>query len=89
MLIQYITKAMTKAVYDKMEESGFSGTIPECPGVISFSDTLYQCQEKLKSSLEGWLIVKIREGDELPVIDGIDLNKKVSETRNHEQMEIL
>ena len=37
-----------------------------------------QCQEELISSLEGWLIVKIRHGDKLPVIGRIDLNKKMS-----------
>jgi len=32
----------------------------------------------LKSALEGWFIVKIRHGDRLPVIGGINLNKKVT-----------
>jgi len=27
--------------------------------------------------LEGWLIVKIRHGDKLPVIGGINLNNKM------------
>jgi len=31
----------------------------------------------LKDALEGWLIVKIRHGDKLPVIEGINLNKKM------------
>lgn len=31
----------------------------------------------LRSSLEGWLMVKIRHGDTLPVIGRIDLNKKM------------
>jgi len=63
MLIEYINKAMSKATYDKLEESSFSGKIPQCPGVIAFGETLYQCEQKLRSSLEGWLIVKIRHGD--------------------------
>jgi len=77
MLIEYINKAMTEASYDKLEDGAFSGKIPRCPGVIAFGDTLYQCQEELKSSLEGWLIVKIRYGDNLPVMGRIDLNKKM------------
>jgi len=75
MLIQYIDKAMSKASYDKLEDGTFSGRIPRCPGVIGFGKTLFQCQQELRSSLEGWLIVKIRHGDKLPVIDGVNLNK--------------
>jgi predicted RNase H-like HicB family nuclease len=76
-LIEYISKAMTKAVYEKLEDGTYSGKIPQCHGVIVFGETLYQCQEELRSVLEGWLIVKIRHGDKLPVIGGINLNNKM------------
>ncbi|OGP66583.1 MAG: hypothetical protein A2170_17645 [Deltaproteobacteria bacterium RBG_13_53_10] len=78
MLIEYINKAMSKAVYEKLEDNIYSGKIPQTPGVIAFGETLYQCQEELRSALEGWLIVKIRHGDKLPVIQGINLNKKMA-----------
>jgi len=77
MLIEYINNSMKKAVYDKLEDGSFSGKIPQCPGVIAFGETLYQCEQELKSSLEGWLIVKIRHGDKLPVIGRINLNEKM------------
>ncbi len=77
MLIEYINKAMSKAVYDKLEDGSFSGKIPQCPGVVAFGETLYQCRKELISSLEGWLIVKIRHGDILPVVGRINLNKRM------------
>ena len=77
MLIEYINKALGEAVYDKLEDGSFSGKIPQCPGVIAFGETLYQCQQELKNSLEGWLIVKIRHGDTLPVIGRINLNRRM------------
>ena len=77
MLIEYVNKAMSKAVYEKLEDGTYAGKIPQCPGVIAFEETLYQCQEELRSVLEGWLIVKIRHGDRLPVIGGINLNNKM------------
>lgn len=83
MLVEYINKAVSKAVYDKLEDNSFSGKIPQCHGVIAFGKTLYECQEELKSCLEGWLIVKIRHGDRLPVIGKLDLNKKMPA---HEEM---
>jgi predicted RNase H-like HicB family nuclease len=66
MLIEYVNKAMSKAVYEKLGDDTYSGKIPQCPGVIAFGETLYQCQEELRSVLEGWLIVKIRHGDRFP-----------------------
>jgi predicted RNase H-like HicB family nuclease len=77
MIIEYINKAMSKAVYEKLKDGSYSGKISQTPGVIAFGETLYQCQEELKSVLEGWIIVKIRYGDKLPVIEGINLNKKI------------
>ena len=77
MLIEYINKAMSKAFYAKLEDDTYSGKIPQTPGVIAFGETLYQCQGELRSVLEGWLLVKIRHGDNLPVIDGLDLNKGI------------
>jgi len=77
MLLAYIEKAMSKAEYEKLEGDNYSGKLSQCPGVIAFGETLYQCQEELRSVLEGWLIVKIRHGDKLPVIGGINLNNKM------------
>ncbi len=77
MLIEYINKTMSKALYEKLEDDTYSGKIRQCPGVIAFGESLYQCQEELRAALEGWLIVKIRHGDKLPVVGGINLNKKI------------
>jgi predicted RNase H-like HicB family nuclease len=77
MLTEYIDKAMSKAIYDKLEDESYCGKIPQCPGTIAFGKTLYECQNELKSALEGWLIVKIRHGDTLPVIDELDLNEGI------------
>jgi predicted RNase H-like HicB family nuclease len=76
MIVKYIDRAMSKAVYDKLDDGSFAGKIPQCPGVIAFGETLYQCEQELKASLEGWLIVKLRHGDKLPVISNISLNKR-------------
>jgi len=74
MIIEYINKAMSMAVYEKLEDGTYCGKILDCPGTIAFGNTLYNCQNELKSVLEGWLIVKIRHGDRLPMMDGFDLN---------------
>jgi len=90
MLIEYIDEAMSEAAYDKLEDGSFAGKISQCPGVVAFGETLYQCQKELRSSFEGWLIVKIRHGDRLPVIRRINLNKRMpfpKETLAHGSVE--
>jgi predicted RNase H-like HicB family nuclease len=77
MLTEYIERAMSKATYEKLEDGTYCGRIPRCQGTIAFGETLYQCQVDLRAVLEGWLVVKIRHGDHVPVIDGLDLNKGI------------
>jgi predicted RNase H-like HicB family nuclease len=64
MLTEYVERAMSKAAYEKLEDGTYCGKIPECPGTIAFGQTLYQCQIELRAVLEGWLLVKIRHGDD-------------------------
>ncbi len=77
MLLEYIEHAMKLAEYEKLKDGTYAGRIPACPGTNATGKNLYDCQEELRSVLEGWLIVKIRHGDKLPVIGGINMNKKM------------
>ncbi len=65
---------MAGAEYDKLEDGSFAGRIPACPGVIAFSPTLRGCEEELRSTLEDWLLVGLKLGHRLPVLNRIDLN---------------
>jgi len=38
-LTDYIERAMSLAMYDKLEDGSFAGKIPACHGVIAFSPT--------------------------------------------------
>ena len=38
-------------------------------GVIAFGETLYQCEQELKASLEGWLIVVADDKKTAPLQD--------------------
>ncbi len=81
MLTEYIQKAMSKAAYEKFEDGTYGGQIPECLGTIAFGTTLHECQVELQVALEGWILVKIRHGDSLPVIEGINLNIGMPRTK--------
>ncbi len=74
-LTDYIAQALAHAAYDKMEDSTFAGRIPSCPGVVSFGTTLTECEEKLRSVLEEWVVTGLKFNQTLPVINEIDLNR--------------
>ncbi|MEA5507613.1 type II toxin-antitoxin system HicB family antitoxin [Halotia wernerae UHCC 0503] len=74
MLTNYIHTAMHKATYELLEDGTFYGEIPECKGVWANAVTLEACREDLQDTLEGWLILGLRLGHTLPILDGINLN---------------
>ncbi len=75
-LSEYVEQAMAQAVYDKLEDGTFTGRIPSCKGVIVFGVSLRECEDELRSTLEDWILVGIKLGHPLPIIEGIDLNKE-------------
>jgi hypothetical protein len=75
-LSDYVSKALEHAQYDKLEDGSFAGKISVCPGVIAFASTLKKCENELRSVLEDWILVGLKLGHEMPVINGIDLNKE-------------
>jgi predicted RNase H-like HicB family nuclease len=84
-LSDYIALAMAQAAYDKLEDGTFAGRIPACPGVIAFADTLRLCEEELRSTLEDWLLVGLKMGHPLPVIENLNLNQEP----NRESLEAM
>ncbi len=76
-LSDYFAAALNDATYDKLEDGMFAGRIPSCPGVVAFSNSLRQCEHELRSTLEDWVLVGLRLGHRLPVLNGIDLNKEL------------
>ncbi len=84
-LSDYVDKAMAGAVYDKLEDGTFAGRIPSCKGVVAFGSSLRKCEIELRSTLEDWILVGLKLGHRLPVVAGIDLNRKPK----HEQMVAL
>jgi len=75
MLTEYIEHSMRKAHHELMEDGRFFATIPKCKGLWAEGRTLEKCREELRSTLEDWLLLGLRLGHSLPVVDGINLNR--------------
>jgi predicted RNase H-like HicB family nuclease len=73
MLTTYIRTAMHQATYEILPDGTFYGEIPGFQGVYANEKTLEACREQLQEVLEGWIILGLRLGHTLPVVDGIEL----------------
>lgn len=74
MLTEYIHAAMRKATYEILEDDTFYGEITALQGVYTNAARLEECREELQEALEGWVVLGLRLGHTLPIVDGINLN---------------
>ena len=73
MLTEYIRAAMRRASYEILDDRSFYGEIPGFQGVFADAETLEDCREQLREVLEGWIVLGLRLGHPMPVVDGISL----------------
>lgn len=76
MLTAYITAAMARARYKIIDDGTYFGEIPGLQGVWANAKSLEACREELQEVLEDWLIVKLRDGDEVPRVGRVQLGRK-------------
>lgn len=76
MLTEYIQKALEKAQYKELDHGTWFAEIPGFEGVWANGDTVEKCRHELKEVLEEWLILKIRDQDTIPKIEGAEIKIK-------------
>jgi len=76
MLFEYIQKALEKAQYKILEDETWFAEIPGFEGVWANAKTVEECRHELMEVLEEWLILKIRDRDPIPVMEGVDIRVK-------------
>lgn len=74
-LTDYVGSTIVRSTFTRLEDGTYAGTIPECPGVVSFGTDLISCRDELRSTLEDWVLVGPKLGHTLPVVAGISLNR--------------
>ena len=77
MLSEYIQSAMVKAKYRILEDGSYYGEIPGFQGVWADGKSLEQCRYSLQEVLEEWILLKVRDGDKLPLVNGKKLKLPV------------
>jgi predicted RNase H-like HicB family nuclease len=76
MLLQYIQKALTKAQYKLLDDGTWFAEVPGFEGVWANATTVEGCRQDLMEVMEEWLILKIRDRDPIPQIEGVSLKFK-------------
>ena len=75
MLTEYIRNAMEIARYEIIEDDGtYWGEISGFQGVWARAESLEKCRDELKETLDEWIVFRLKNNLELPVLNGIDLN---------------
>jgi len=74
MINKYIKKALQHAHIEKMEDGRYFATIPGLQGLWADGDTKEGCLAILAQVVEEWLVLALRDDDELPEFDGVSLN---------------
>ena len=77
MLTAYIQTAMQQAQYKILEDGSYFGEIPDFQGVWASEQTLEDCRRVLQEVLEEWLLLKLRDNEDVPQLKGINLTKTV------------
>ena len=76
MLSEYIQKALEKAEYKVLDDGSWFAEVPSFEGVWANGSTVEECRHELREVLEEWLILKIRDRDSIPEIEGVSIQIK-------------
>jgi len=76
MIIEYCQKALEKAEYKKLEDGTWFAEIPGFRGVWANGRNIEECRKELLTVLEEWLVLKLRDKDPIPAVDGLKVEIK-------------
>jgi len=71
MIFEYCQKAIEKAEYKKLDDGTWYAEVPGFKGVWANAQTVEDCRKELISVLEEWVVLKLRDGDVVPEVDGL------------------
>ena len=73
MIFEYCQKAIEKAEYKKLDDGTWYAEVPGFRGVWANAKTVEDCRKELISVLEEWIVLKLRDGDVVPEVDGLSV----------------
>lgn len=77
MLTEYIYQKLNNANYKMLEDGTYFGEINDIPGVWASEKKLEDCRESLREVLEEWVVLKLRDGDNIPELTK-EINRRIN-----------
>jgi predicted RNase H-like HicB family nuclease len=75
MIREYIEAAMKRASYEIIEdEEPYYGEVKDLAGVWASGKTLEDCRNNLAEAIEGWLLIRLSRGLDIPPLDDITVS---------------
>ncbi len=69
MFAEYIQAALERAEYKVIDNpEPIFGEVPELEGVWATGMTVEECRRELISVIEGWIALRLKMGDSIPVL---------------------
>ena len=78
MIRQYVEQALRMARYDKLEDGTYYGEVPRLGGVLASAETLEACREQLAEVVEGWILVRVATGLDVPRLGKVGVRVTLS-----------
>ena len=76
MIVEYINAALEKAKYEIIkDEEPFYGEVPGLKGVWASGKTLEECRRNLGETIEGWIVLRLKKGLNIPPIGNIRIEE--------------
>ena len=76
MIFEYCQRVIEKAEYKKIEDGTWFAEITGFEGVWANGKSVEKCRKDLISVLEEWIILKLRDKDPIPKVDGLTVEIK-------------
>ena len=76
MIAEYVEEALRKAHYEIInDEEPYYGEVKQLSGVWANGKTLEECRKNLKDVIEGWILVSVKKGIEIPKLGHVQIKE--------------
>ncbi len=76
MITEYIEEALKRARYEIInDEEPYYGEVEELKGVWAIGKSLEECRNNLKEVIEGWILLSIKKGIEIPRLGNYEIKE--------------
>jgi predicted RNase H-like HicB family nuclease len=71
---EYVHLCLSYAVFSQNEDQGWTVEVPPLPGCVTWGETRAEAVMMAEDAIHGWLVLALRFGDPIPIIDGYTLS---------------